>query len=41
VLERKAPPTFDVLVEIQDRQTVAVHHDVAGRWMAPGGRPYR
>ena len=29
VLERKAPPTFDVLVEIQDRQTVAVHHDVA------------
>jgi len=29
VLERKAPPTFDVLVEIQDRQTVAVHPDVA------------
>jgi stage III sporulation protein SpoIIIAA len=29
VLERRAPPTFDVLVEIQDRQTVAVHHDVA------------
>jgi stage III sporulation protein SpoIIIAA len=29
VLERKAPPTFDVLVEIQDRQTVAIHHDVA------------
>jgi stage III sporulation protein SpoIIIAA len=29
VLERKAPPTFDVLVEIQDRQTVALHHDVA------------
>ncbi len=29
VLERKAPPTFDVLVEIQDRLTVAVHHDVA------------
>jgi hypothetical protein len=29
VLERKAPPTFDVLVEIQDRQTLAVHHDVA------------
>jgi len=28
VLERKAPPTFDVLVEIQDRQRVAVHHDV-------------
>jgi stage III sporulation protein SpoIIIAA len=29
VLERKAPPTFDVLVEIQDRQTVSIHHDVA------------
>ncbi|MCB0211294.1 MAG: AAA family ATPase [Anaerolineae bacterium] len=29
VLERRAPPTFDVLVEIQDRQTFAVHHDVA------------
>jgi stage III sporulation protein SpoIIIAA len=29
VLERKAPPTFDVLVEIQDRQTVAIHPDVA------------
>jgi stage III sporulation protein SpoIIIAA len=29
VLERRAPPTFDVLVEIQDRNTVAVHHDVA------------
>jgi stage III sporulation protein SpoIIIAA len=28
VLERRAPPTFDVLVEIQDRQTVAIHHDV-------------
>lgn len=28
VLERRAPPTFDVLVEIQDRQTLAVHHDV-------------
>ena len=26
VLERRAPPTFDVLVEIQDRQTFAVHH---------------
>ena len=25
VLERKAPPTFDVLVEIQDRERVAVH----------------
>jgi len=29
VLERKAPPTFDVIVEIQDRQRVAVHSDVA------------
>ncbi len=29
VLERKAPPTFDVIVEIQDRERVAVHDDVA------------
>jgi stage III sporulation protein SpoIIIAA len=29
VLERRAPPTFDVLVEIQDRQKLLVHHDVA------------
>jgi stage III sporulation protein SpoIIIAA len=29
ILERKAPPTFDVVVEIQDRQRLAVHHDVA------------
>lgn len=28
VLERKAPPTFDVLIEIQERQRVAIHHDV-------------
>lgn len=28
VLERRAPPTFDVLVEIQDWQTFAVHYDV-------------
>lgn len=28
VLERRAPPTFDVLVEIQDRQRVLVHPDV-------------
>jgi stage III sporulation protein SpoIIIAA len=28
VLERKAPPTFDVLVEIQERDRLAVHHDV-------------
>src|ERR1700737_4189562 len=25
VLERKAPPTFDVLVAIQDRDRVAIH----------------
>ncbi len=29
VLERKAPPTFDVLIEIKDRQHMVVHHDVA------------
>jgi stage III sporulation protein SpoIIIAA len=29
VLERKAPPTFNVLVEIQERDRLAVHHDVA------------
>src|SRR5579871_2721165 len=29
VLERKAPPTFDVLVEIQDRERVAVHEHLA------------
>lgn len=29
VLERRAPPTFDVLIEIQDRGRLAVHHDVA------------
>jgi stage III sporulation protein SpoIIIAA len=29
VLERKAPPTFDAIVEIQDRERVAVHADVA------------
>ena len=29
VLERRAPPTFDVLIEIQDRQRLIVHHDVA------------
>ncbi|RIK55873.1 MAG: AAA family ATPase [Chloroflexi bacterium] len=29
VLERKAPPTFSVLIEIQDRQRMAIHHDVA------------
>ncbi len=29
VLERRAPPTFDVLVEIQDRQRLQVHTNVA------------
>ena len=29
VLERKAPPTFDVIVEIQDRERVTVHADVS------------
>ncbi|MEI7742580.1 MAG: R3H domain-containing nucleic acid-binding protein [Chloroflexota bacterium] len=29
VLERKQPPTFDVIVEIQDREKVLVHADVA------------
>jgi len=29
VLERKAPPTFDIVVEIQERYKVLVHTDVA------------
>jgi hypothetical protein len=29
VLERKAPPTFDVVVEIRERNKVVVHPDVA------------
>lgn len=29
VLERRAPPTFDILVELQARQQVLVHEDVA------------
>ena len=29
ILERKAPPTFDILVEIQNWNRVAVHKDVA------------
>jgi stage III sporulation protein SpoIIIAA len=28
VLERRAPPTFDVLIELQDRSTLHVHNDV-------------
>jgi len=43
VLERKAPPTFDVLIELQERQRMVVHHDVGaavdallrGRVMSP------
>jgi hypothetical protein len=30
VLERKAPPTFDIVIEIKDWQDLAVHHEVAG-----------
>jgi stage III sporulation protein SpoIIIAA len=29
VLERRAPPTFDVLIEIQERHRLNVHHSVA------------
>jgi len=29
VLERKAPPTFDVVIEIQQKDRLAVHHEVA------------
>src|ERR687888_462753 len=29
VLERKAPPTFDVLIEIQHKDRLAIHKDVA------------
>lgn len=29
VLERKAPPTFDVIIEIMDVDKLAIHHDVA------------
>jgi stage III sporulation protein AA len=29
VLERRAPPTFDVLIEIQERERLSVHHDVS------------
>jgi stage III sporulation protein SpoIIIAA len=29
VLERRAPPTFDVLIEIRDRHRVLVHHNVS------------
>ena len=29
ILERKAPPTFSVMIEIRDRREIVVHHDVA------------
>ncbi len=29
VLERKAPPTFDLVIEIQEKDRLAVHHEVA------------
>ncbi len=29
VLERRAPPTFNILIEIQDRQQIAIHANVA------------
>ena len=29
ILERKAPPTFDICLELQDRDRIAVHGDVA------------
>lgn len=29
VLERRSPPTFDVVVEIQDKDTFVIHNDVA------------
>lgn len=29
VLERKSPPTFDIVIELQDRYRLAVHTDVA------------
>lgn len=29
ILERRAPPTFDLLIEIQDRQRLLIHHSVA------------
>ena len=29
VLERKAPPTFDIVIEMIDKEKMALHHDVA------------
>ncbi len=42
VLERRNAPTFDVLIEIQDRDRLAVHHDVAASVDAMlRGRPFQ
>ncbi len=46
VLERKAPPTFDVLIEIIEMDKLAIHHDVASmvdkmlRGAPPRGRRF-
>ncbi len=29
VLERRAPPTFEILIELKDRQHMVIHHNVA------------
>ncbi len=29
VLERKSPPTFDIVIEIMEKDKMAIHHDVA------------
>jgi stage III sporulation protein SpoIIIAA len=29
VLERKAPPTFDIVIEIMEQEQMAIHHDVS------------
>jgi stage III sporulation protein SpoIIIAA len=29
ILERKSPPTFDIIIELQDRNRLAIHKDVA------------
>ncbi|NQT00232.1 MAG: single-stranded DNA-binding protein, partial [Candidatus Omnitrophica bacterium] len=41
VLERKAPPTFDIAIEIQERDRFAIYHDVAKAVdkILRGGRP--
>jgi len=41
VLERKAPPTFDIVVEIMEIDRLAIHHDVASTvdWMLAGQAP--